>query len=94
MTEDEPMVKPYAEELWAELLDARTEAPAISVGILEGVHRRLHVLLASLAPEHFARTARHPEHGAITVDWLLQMYAWHGRHHVGHLGLIANLVRS
>ena len=44
---------------------------------------------ASLGPADFARTANHPQHGPITVDWLLQMYAWHGRHHVGHLRLIA-----
>jgi DinB superfamily len=94
LTEHGPVVKPYEEGAWAELPDARSEPPSVSVAILEGLHRRLHVLLASLGPEDFARTARHPEHGAITVDWLLQMYAWHGRHHVGHLGLIANRFNS
>jgi len=89
LTEDEPTLKPYAEDRWAELVDARTEDPAVSAGILQGVHRRWHALLASLEPSDFARTARHPEHGAITVDWLLQLYAWHGRHHIGHLGLVA-----
>ena len=77
--------------MWAELLDARTEPPSVSLGILEGLHWRLHVLLSSLGPEDFARTANHPQHGPITVDWLLQMYAWHGRHHVGHLKLIAKI---
>jgi DinB superfamily len=91
LTEPGPAVKPYEESVWAELLDARTEHPSVSVGILDGLHRRLHVLLASLGPEDFARTANHPQHGPITVDWLLQMYAWHGRHHVGHLKLIAKL---
>ena len=88
LTENEPTIKPYAEDRWAELIDARAGDPAISVGILEGVHRRWHALLASLAPADFARTARHPEVGVISVDWLLQLYAWHGRHHLGHIGLI------
>lgn len=88
LTEDEPPVKPYAEDRWAELVDARTEDPAVSVGILDGVHRRWHTLLASLQPGDFERTLKHPEHGTITLDWLLQLYAWHGRHHLGHLGLI------
>jgi hypothetical protein len=90
LTEHEPTIKPYAEAAWAELVDARTEDPAVSVAILEGVHRRLDVLLRSLQPADFARTAHHPERGSVTIDWLLQMYAWHGRHHIGHLAAIAN----
>jgi hypothetical protein len=91
LTESGPTVKPYEESVWAELVDARTEDPAVSIRILEGLHQRLHRLLASLAPEDFARTAHHPDHGPITVDWLLQLYAWHGRHHTGHLGVVAAL---
>ena len=56
LTESGPVVKPYEESVWAELLDARTEPTAVSVGILEGLHRRLHVLLSSLGP----RTSRAP----------------------------------
>ena len=25
--------------------------------------------------------------GPITLDWMLQLYAWHGRHHIGHIKL-------
>ena len=88
LTEDEPTVRPYDQDRWAALPDARTLEPAISLAILRGIHQRLHHLLATLTAADFARTARHPEHGPITVDWLLQMYAWHGRHHVAQLGLI------
>jgi hypothetical protein len=89
LTETDPPLKPYDESVWAGLPDARSEDPGISVAILEGLHRRMHVLLVSLAPADFARTARHPDFGAVSVDWLLQMYAWHGRHHIGHLGIVA-----
>jgi hypothetical protein len=89
LTETDPVVKPYQEGAWANLVDARTADPQVSVGILDGVHHRLHALLASLAPDDFTRSARHPDHGAISVDWLLQLYAWHGRHHIGHLRLVA-----
>ncbi|MDH4062947.1 MAG: putative metal-dependent hydrolase [Acidobacteriota bacterium] len=88
LTEHEPALKPYAEDRWAELEDARTADPAVSVGILTGLHHRWHALLGSLSPADFARPAYHPEHGAITVDWLVQLYGWHGRHHIGHLRLI------
>ena len=33
----------------------------------------------------FARPLQHPEHGQVTIDWLLQLYSWHGRHHVAHV---------
>jgi hypothetical protein len=88
LTEDTPPLKPYEETMWAELVDGRTGDPAVSLGILDGVHHRLHRLLTTLDAEAFARTAHHPQHGAVTLDWLLQLYAWHGRHHIGHLGLV------
>ncbi|MCA1583420.1 MAG: DinB family protein [Acidobacteria bacterium] len=69
-------------------VDARTADPELSLGILRGVHQRLVLLLDSLTPDDFTRNALHPEWGPISVDWLLQMYAWHSRHHVGHIGLI------
>jgi hypothetical protein len=46
-------------------------------------------VLTSLTASDFARTARHPDHGLVTLDWLLQLYAWHGRHHIGHVQLVA-----
>lgn len=85
LTEDSPTIRTYEESRWAELVDARTADPALSLGILRGVHARLVVLLGSLTPADFARTAQHPAWGAISVDWLLQMYSWHGRHHLGHI---------
>lgn len=88
LTEATPPLKPYDETRWAELVDGRTEDPAISLGILDGVHHRLHRLLSTLDAGDFTRTATHPEHGAVTLDWLLQLYAWHGRHHIGHLELV------
>ena len=88
LTEDSPPLKPYEEQLWAELVDGRTGDPDVSLGILDGVHHRLHRLLATLGPADFARTAHHPQHGPVTLDWLLQLYAWHGRHHVGHIEIV------
>jgi hypothetical protein len=88
LTEETPPLKPYEEQIWAELVDGKTADPAISLGILDGIHARLHQVLVSLTPSHFARTAHHPQHGAVTLDWMLRLYAWHGRHHIGHLRLV------
>lgn len=88
LTEDAPTVKTYEEQLWAELPDGKGADPALSLAILDGVHQRLTQVLESLDDAQFARAATHPEHGQISVDFLLQMYAWHCRHHVGHLRLV------
>jgi DinB superfamily len=88
LTETNPPLKPYEEQIWAELVDGKTGDPAVSLGILDGVHHRLHRLLSTLGPADFARTAHHPQHGTVTLDWLLQTYAWHGRHHTAHVVMV------
>jgi hypothetical protein len=85
LTEDNPRIKTYEEAEWARLPDAQHADPEPSLAVLEGLHRRWEILLQSLTPEQFARTAEHPAWGPITVDFLLQMYAWHCRHHVAHI---------
>jgi DinB superfamily len=85
LTENEPTIKPYEERMWAELFDARTAPVALSLRLLESLHERWVVLLRSLKPADFSRTFRHPESGVRNLDWLLQLYAWHGRHHVAHI---------
>lgn len=86
VTEDEPTLRPYDETRWAMLEDARTMDPGISLALLDALHGRLASLLWTLPEDDFRRTLRHPEHdGVLTVDWLLTMYAWHGRHHTAHI---------
>ena len=85
LTENEPTIKPYKEGMWAELFDARTAPIVLSLHLLESLHERWVVLLRSLNPADFSRTFRHPESGVRNLDWLLQLYAWHGRHHVAHI---------
>lgn len=84
LTEDEPTVKPYDEALWAKLADAKAPIEP-SLLLLENLHTRWLTLLNSLSPSDWKRTVRHPEIGVITLDGLLQIYAWHGRHHVAHI---------
>ena len=95
LTEESPAIKTYEEQLWAELPDSRLD-PSVSVNILDGVHARLTSILESLTPEQFTRPASHPQWGLMTVDFLIQMYSWHCRHHVAHIKLSGErtLVRS
>jgi uncharacterized damage-inducible protein DinB len=85
LTEQEPTIKPYDEAAWAELADGRTAPIEISLALLESLHRRWVLLLRSLPPADFARPFRHPEMGRLNLETYLQMYAWHGRHHVAHI---------
>jgi hypothetical protein len=43
------------------------------------------LLLNSLTPSDWQRKFRHPERGTVTLEENLQLYAWHGRHHVAHI---------
>lgn len=85
LTEEEPTIKPYDEKRWAELSDARTAPIEPSLALLESLHRRWVLLLRTLKPADFARSFRHPEHGLVTLEGNLALYAWHGRHHVAHI---------
>jgi len=85
VTEERPTVRAYSEKLWAELPDARTLPVEASLAILDGLHARWAAFLDGLAPEHFQRPLHHPEMGDLTVDALLELYGWHGAHHVAHI---------
>jgi len=85
LTEDEPTIKPYAEDRWAELADTKATPVDVSLTLLESLHDRWVRLLRSLGPEDWKRTFRHPELGTMTLEKTLALYAWHGRHHVTHI---------
>ena len=84
LTEDNPTIKPYQEAEWAKLPDSRLPVE-VSLRLLEAVHERWVVLLRSLVPDQWARTFLHPERGPMSLDVNLQLYAWHGRHHLAHV---------
>ena len=85
LTEDEPTIKPYHEDRWAELEDSRTTPIEVSLALLESLHSRWVSLLKSLEPADFQRTFRHPEIGVVTLAQNACLYAWHGRHHAAHV---------
>lgn len=85
ITENQPTVKTYLENLWAELADARTAPIEVSLALFDSLHKRFIILLHSLKSSDFARTINHPESGVMNLDRLLQLYAWHGRHHVAQI---------
>jgi uncharacterized damage-inducible protein DinB len=85
LTEDEPTIKAYHEDRWAELDDSRSAPIEVSLAMLESLHKRWVLLMKSLAPADFARTFRHPEIGLVSLAKNVCLYGWHGRHHTAHI---------
>jgi uncharacterized damage-inducible protein DinB len=85
LTEDDPTIKPYAEDRWAELADTKLTPVEVSLTMLDSLHDRWMRLLRSLTPEDWKRTFRHPELGSMTLEKTLALHAWHGRHHMAHI---------
>ncbi|MFC6997168.1 YfiT family bacillithiol transferase [Rufibacter roseus] len=85
LTEERPIIKPYDETGWAQLPDACTADPAVSLQLLAPLHERWTMLLQSLTFEQWHRTFVHPEGGEIYLFQAAGLYAWHGRHHLAHI---------
>jgi hypothetical protein len=85
LTEAEPTIKPYEQQLWAELADTKDTPLEISLTMLDSLHDRWVRLLRSLGPQDWKRTFRHPELGVVALEKNLALYSWHGRHHVAHI---------
>lgn len=85
LTEDDPTIKPYAEDRWAELADSKATPVEVSLTLLDSLHDRWVRLLRSLTEEEWKRTFRHPDLGPMTLEKTLALYAWHGKHHVAHI---------
>lgn len=86
LTEDNPTVKPYYEDRWAELVDAKNMDITPSLDLLTGLHIRWSALLNALTPTELKRVFIHPEHNkSIELDEAIALYAWHCNHHLAHI---------
>jgi DinB family protein len=85
LTENAPTIKAYDEHSWAGLKDSELTPVEVSLNLLESLHARWSVLLRSMSAEDFQRRFVHPDSGPHDVDWLLQLYSWHGNHHAAHI---------
>ncbi len=86
LTEDQPTIKPYYEERWAELADSKNMPIAPALKMIEGTHERWTFLLNNLTQEQHAKVFIHPEHGkTFRIDENIGVYAWHCNHHLAHI---------
>ena len=86
LTEDNPIIKPYSQALWAETYDGRDSDIDASLKIIEGTHKRMSDTLSHLNASDFERTYFHPEtQKPVKISQLIALYAWHSKHHLGHI---------
>jgi uncharacterized damage-inducible protein DinB len=86
MTEENPVVKPYDQEAWADLSDTKNLPVNISITLLHALHKRWCELLDNTTESEWQRTVYHPERKVEITLWdLLKSYAWHSRHHTAHI---------
>jgi hypothetical protein len=86
LTEDVPTIKPYEEQLWAELEDGNSNDIVPSLLIIEGVHKRWVLLMKSLSSTELKRQFFHPANLKISsLEETIGVYAWHCNHHLAHI---------
>jgi hypothetical protein len=82
LTEDRPTIKPYEEQLWAELPDVTDVPLNVSITLIHALHRRWVSLLMQLTDEQWLREYYHPGTGTYVPIWqMTNNYSWHGKHH-------------
>ena len=90
LTENNPTIRPYFEDRWANLSDAKMP-PEVSLNLTEDIHERWVYILKNMTQEDFERTYTHPEYKKVfTLKEALHMYSWHGKHHLAHIKSVRN----
>jgi uncharacterized damage-inducible protein DinB len=85
LTEDEPLIKTYHEDLWAELMDY--QAPVEwSLSAIKSLHAKWVYLLKRLSKDQLKRVFIHPEgNKRVSLEKNIGIYAWHSLHHYAHI---------
>lgn len=85
LTEEEPEIKVYDEKAWALLPDASSAPISLSLDLLHHLHARWLVLLEAMSEEDYQKILIHPQSGPLSLDQMLELYAWHSNHHLAHI---------
>jgi hypothetical protein len=84
LTEENPVIKAYDQDAWADTFGSHGDVEP-SLDLLEALHARWVSWLRDLSSEDWSRTFQHPEWGSMSLEMNLQLYAWHGEHHLAHI---------
>lgn len=85
LTEDKPLIKAYNEKEWAKTMENDTD-PQLSIALIQALHTKWVMLLRKIPFGDLSRSFIHPDtNREISLERMVQIYAWHGRHHVAHI---------
>lgn len=84
VADDRPTILPYDEDVWAEFADAKGPVEP-TLALLQALHLRWSLFLRSLDEAQWDRVFIHPQNGETPVAKSLELYVWHGRHHLAHV---------
>ena len=88
LTEDNPTIRPYQEEKWAELIDGQDDRILDSILLLVALHSKWVKVLRNLNETDLQKTFSHPaEETPTTLAENIGIYAWHCNHHYAHIEL-------
>ncbi len=83
-----PEVPGYSQDTYALLPDYTTD-PFLSVILLASLHERWVSFLNGITPAGWEKSYFHMEEKCeYTMKESVQMYAWHGQHHLAHIRLV------
>ncbi len=86
LTEQNPTIKPYMEEKWAETVDGKSAPIWISLNLLDALHKRWDLFLNSFKEDDFLKTYSHPDlNKEFKMYEAIALYAWHCEHHLAHI---------
>jgi hypothetical protein len=86
LTETNPTITPYNENLWAAMDDYKTASLESSLMMFEGVQQRFLALLKTMSEADFKKTYFHPGYNKeFVLAEATQLYAWHSLHHVAQI---------
>lgn len=85
LTENNPTVSPYDENLWAETADVQLPIK-VAIKLVKAVHTKWVALLENMDKNDWKRTYFHPAYNKkYSLEEVISTYAWHGKHHVAQI---------
>jgi hypothetical protein len=85
LVEKEPLIVGYDQDAWARDLDYHAQPLDLALAVVDAVRANTAHLLRRLPPDAFAKTGRHTEVGAYSVEKWLTYYAEHLHVHAAQI---------
>jgi hypothetical protein len=84
-TEEEPPLKPYDQNHWAEFADASSADLTYSLALLKSLHTRWVIFWETLPDSAWSRIGIHSENGPTSLEAIVRSYAEHGEAHLDQI---------